>query len=183
MATASPFPQVSTLLETVFSRLPAPPAWLQDEVVNRVVLLINHVLMGEQEAMLRLARQSGRSLALSWRSQVFVVRITPVGLVEHGVPASAPDLRIVVQSTDVLVLASDWVSGRKPDVRIDGDVQLAADINWLVDHVRWDIEEDLAKVLGDVPAHTLMTLVRSAGAALRRFAPTAPASAAAGVQI
>ncbi|MEK9803520.1 MAG: hypothetical protein VW475_08990, partial [Curvibacter sp.] len=49
----------------------------------------------------------------------------------------------------------------KPPVRIEGDVQLAAEVNWLVDHVRWDLEEDLARIIGDAPAHGL-------GQALRR---------------
>jgi ubiquinone biosynthesis protein UbiJ len=38
-------------------------------------------------------------------------------------------------------------------VRIEGDVQLAAEVNWLVDHVRWDMEEDLSRLMGDAPAH------------------------------
>jgi ubiquinone biosynthesis protein UbiJ len=177
MAIASPFTQASTLLEALFSRLPAPPAWLQDEAANRVVLLINHVLMGEPEAMRRLARQSGRSLALSWRMQVFVLHITPVGLVERGRAETPPDLCVEVRSADVVALATDWMSGRKPEVRIDGDVQLAADVNWLVDHVRWDIEEDLARVIGDVPAHAVATLMRSVGEALRRFVPSMSAKA------
>ncbi len=42
-----------------------------------------------------------------------------------------------------------------PALRIQGDVQLAADINWLVDNVQWDVEEDMSRIIGDVPAHTL----------------------------
>ena len=54
-------------------------------------------------------------------------------------------------------------------VRIVGDVQLAAEINWLVDHVRWDVEDDLARVIGDVPAHTIATGARRVVDALRQF--------------
>jgi ubiquinone biosynthesis protein UbiJ len=43
--------------------------------------------------------------------------------------------------------------GDKPSIRIEGDVQFAAEINWLVDNVKWDVEEDLARLIGDVPAH------------------------------
>jgi ubiquinone biosynthesis protein UbiJ len=46
---------------------------------------------------------------------------------------------------------------------------LAAEINWLVDHVRWDVEEDLARVVGDVPAHTLAQLGRRVAQAVRQF--------------
>jgi ubiquinone biosynthesis protein UbiJ len=54
-------------------------------------------------------------------------------------------------------------------VRIEGDVQLAADINWLVDNLRWDVEDDLARVIGDGPAHTVGNVARSAAAALKGF--------------
>ena len=66
--------------------------------------------------------------------------------------------------------------GDKPAVRIEGDVQLAADVNWLVDHVRWDIEEDLARVMGDAPAHTLGQAARNMAAALRQFLGNAAAA-------
>jgi hypothetical protein len=33
-------------------------------------------------------------------------------------------------------------------VRIDGDVQFAGDIQWLADNLRWDIEDDLARLVG-----------------------------------
>ena len=36
-----------------------PPAWLVQEVQNRIVLSLNHVLQQEPQAMERLAKQSG----------------------------------------------------------------------------------------------------------------------------
>ena len=59
--------------------------------------------------------------------------------------------------------------GEKPAMRIDGDVMLAADINWLVDHVRWDMEEDLARLVGDAPAHHIASLGQRMVTALREF--------------
>ena len=64
--------------------------------------------------------------------------------------------------------------GDKPKVRIEGDVQLAAEINWLIDHVRWDAEEDLARLIGDAPAHTLAQVARQAMTALRSFVAQRP---------
>ncbi|MEN9537824.1 MAG: hypothetical protein RLZZ126_59, partial [Pseudomonadota bacterium] len=37
-------------------------------------------------------------------------------------------------------------------------------------HLRWDVEEDLARVLGDVPARALGDVARNIAAAVRRFA-------------
>jgi ubiquinone biosynthesis protein UbiJ len=57
---------------------------------------------------------------------------------------------------------------------VDGDVMLAASLGELARHLRWDAEEDLSRVLGDVAAHRLAGLLR---AGLARFR-TASAPAA-----
>jgi ubiquinone biosynthesis protein UbiJ len=46
-------------------------------------------------------------------------------------------------------------------------VQLAAEVNWLTQHVRWDIEEDVARIVGDAPAHMLGKAARAAVSALK----------------
>jgi ubiquinone biosynthesis accessory factor UbiJ len=43
-------------------------------------------------------------------------------------------------------------------------------VQWLVDHVRWDIEEDLARVFGDAPAHAIGSVMRRMAEAVRQFA-------------
>jgi ubiquinone biosynthesis protein UbiJ len=67
--------------------------------------------------------------------------------------------------------------GDKPTMQVQGDVMLAADINWLVDHVRWDIEEDLSRVLGDAMAHQCVAMAQRVFTALKGYLPaTASAS-------
>ena len=61
------------------------------------------------------------------------------------------------------------MSGDKPSVRIEGDVQLAAEVNWLIDHVRWDVEEDLSRIIGDAPAHMMAQNAKKVVEALRIF--------------
>jgi ubiquinone biosynthesis protein UbiJ len=61
------------------------------------------------------------------------------------------------------------MQGEKPAVQIAGDVQLAADVSWLAEHLRWDIEEDLSRVLGDAPAHGLVQAAQTFASALRQF--------------
>jgi len=46
---------------------------------------------------------------------------------------------------------------------------LAAEVNWLIDHVRWDFEEDLSKLMGDAAAHTLVSMGRQAFQAMQQF--------------
>jgi ubiquinone biosynthesis protein UbiJ len=82
---------------------------------------------------------------------------------------------MTVTETSPLALAQAVLRGDKPAVHIEGNVQLAAEVNWLVEHVRWDLEEDLARVIGDVPAHTLSQVAQSVVAGLRQFITKAAA--------
>lgn len=168
MATQSPF----SILDSLADRLaagPQPPQWVVQEVQQRAVLLINHVLMQEPEAMARLARQRGRVVSAHWRHFSMALLVTPAGLFNRAAEGATPDLRLEIAEHSPLALMEAVVRGDKPPVRIEGDVQLAAEINWLADHVRWDLEEDLARLIGDAPAHGLAQAVRRAAQALRQF--------------
>ncbi|MDD2536003.1 MAG: hypothetical protein PHW78_05450 [Macromonas bipunctata] len=53
-------------LQTLLDTLPPPPPWLQAELHNRLVLLLNHVLMQEPAATERLKRQCGKTVQVHW---------------------------------------------------------------------------------------------------------------------
>ena len=168
MATQSPFSFVEGLLQN-FNLPFAPPAWAVEESHRRIVLLLNHVLMQEPQAMERLARQKGRVVLTQWRTFTFKLLVTPAGLLDVALPDAQADLTLVVTEESPLAIAQALMQGTKPPVRIEGDVQLAAEVNWLVDHVRWDMEEDLARILGDAPAHAMAEAARSLAQALQQF--------------
>jgi ubiquinone biosynthesis protein UbiJ len=150
-----------------------PPTWLVDETINRLVLFLNHVLMSESEARARLARQKGQRIELVWQRMRLQLTPTPAGLLEHG-HFEGFDLRLTVTEESPVSMATALARGDKPKVRIEGDLQLAAEVNWLIDHVRWDAEEDLARLIGDAPAHTLAQAARQAVTALRSFVAQRP---------
>ena len=168
MATQSPFSFPGGIFARILQSA-QPPQWLVSEVQHRVVLFLNHVLMQESVAMGRLVRQSGRVVQVQWRSIKLSLKITPAGLLDLAGDDETPDLRVQVVDESPLALARDVLQGDKPSIRIDGDVQFAAEIQWLVDHVRWDVEEDLARIVGDTPAHWLAQAGQRIAAALRQF--------------
>ena len=169
MATQSPDSFFEQLFDRV-GRALQPPAWVVQEMQRRLVLLLNHVLQQEPEAQARLKRQAGRLVEAHWRH--FSVRLvaTPAGLLDLGPATQVPDLSLTVTEESPFSLAQAAVRGDKPPVRIAGDVQLAAEVQWLVDHVRWDLEEDLARVFGDAPAHAIGGTLRRMSEAVRQFA-------------
>jgi ubiquinone biosynthesis accessory factor UbiJ len=149
--------------------IPKPPEWLMHEMQQRVVLLLNHVLQQEPEAVARLKRQTGQVAGIesAWVAMKLVV--TPAGLLDLAAPDAEPDLSLKVLDTNPFSILQTMLSGEKPRMEVSGDVMLAAEVNWLVDHVRWDVEEDLSRIMGDVPAHTLMRTVRGIGDTLKAF--------------
>ena len=163
MATQSPFSWAAQAVAAL-----QPPQWMVDETLNRLVLFLNHVLMSEPEAMQRLARQKGQRIELVWQKMQLQLQATPAGLFERD-RFDGFDLRLTVTEENPLDLLSALARGDKPKVRIEGDVQLAAEVNWLIDNVRWEAEEDLAGLIGDAPAHTLAGLARQVWAALQAF--------------
>ncbi|MEY4738355.1 MAG: hypothetical protein RL302_2674, partial [Pseudomonadota bacterium] len=98
MATQSPF----SLLEGFFQNLGlplSPPAWAVDEAQRKTVLVLNHVLQQEPQAMERLARQKGRVVLIQWRDMTFKLLITPVGLLDIAEADAAADLSLVITET------------------------------------------------------------------------------------
>lgn len=157
------------VLNKLAGALPEPPNWLKSELHNRLVLLLNHVLMQEPQAMDRLKRQTGKVLQVTWGKIECALEPTPAGLLALAQSTGQPDLRLTVAEPSPVVLAQQLLAGEKPQVDIQGDVLLAAEVAWLVDNVRWDIEEDLARLMGDALAHTLVRQARGLAGALKAF--------------
>jgi len=152
-----------------------PPEWVVDELQNRVVLFLNHVLMQEKAAQDRLRRQKGKPVRIRWGDFHLTLAPTAAGLLERCAPGAVPELSVTLTQRSPFELAQSVLAGQKPGVDIQGDVQLAAEVAWLVDNVRWDVEEDLSRVLGDATAHTLAGFARSAAQAVKVFVQRLPA--------
>ena len=160
--------------------------------LQRLALLINHVLAAEPAATERLRSHVGRSLQIEltdWPAPLpalpgLVFQVTPAGLLEWrgdpGEPAPAPaDLVLRVAAANPALLLARLAAGARPEVAVQGDAQFAADVHWLVDNLRWDLEADLARLFGPLPAHQLARLGAALAAGLRRWvAPAAGGSQA-----
>jgi ubiquinone biosynthesis protein UbiJ len=154
---------------------------LAPAAMERLTLVVNHVLRADPQACTRLAAFAGRCIAVApsgwpgwlpaWPRLAF--RITPAGLMEwcglDGV--DAPDLKVRVHAGQPARLAAQALSGEAPAVEIEGDGALAGEIHWLLAHVRWDVAADLERLFGPVVAQGLHQagrwLVRGLRAALQ----------------
>ena len=147
-------------------------------VQDRIVLLLNHVISREPHAMARLAPFKGHSVVLKlagWPSLLpaapdLNLSVTPAGLWERSDAAAPEALTIEVDASNPALLALGALSGEKPRVQLSGDAAFAGVINGLVADLRWDVEDDLAAVVGPAMAHQLGRIGRVVADGLAGFA-------------
>ncbi len=146
-------------------------------LMERIVLLVNHVLASEPIAMQRLVAHAGRSVEVhftDWPALLPALpptrfSITPAGLVEwsRGAAATVADLNVHVDASNPASIALRSLGGECPRIDIQGDAALAGDVDWLIQNLRWDIEDDLAKRVGAGPARQVAQLASAIAQALR----------------
>jgi len=150
---------------------------LQAAFVERLVLLLNHVLAAEPVATERLRPHSGRSLQLrldGWPALLpplpeLAFRVTPAGLLDWcgAEPLESSDLRMRLDASNPALTMVQWAAGERPRVEVQGDAQFAADLSWLMDNLRWDVQDDLARLVGQAPAHEIARVGRLLAVGLR----------------
>lgn len=164
----------------------ALPVWFTDLTQEKVFLLLNHLLAAQTGAQARLRSHAGRSLRLScyWPAgqggegvpRSWWLTITPAGLLEPvsvdaaGASATAPaDLVIELRLESWGRLMQILRAGQRPPVQLAGDAAMASDVSWVIDHLRWDWEDDLHRWFGPWVALTAGRLAQAAGPLKRRW--------------
>ena len=146
--------------------------------MERAVLLANHVISAEPIAMERLRRHSGSTLEVRFAGWPSLLpgpadggacasppRASSSGSARARVPPAA--LRIEVDASNPAMAFVQTLSGARPRVEVSGDAAFAADVDWLAENLRWDVEDDLARVVGQGPAHAVARVGRAAASGLR----------------
>lgn len=129
-------------------------------LVRPALGLLNHVLSEEDWARDRLAGFAGQTARLEFAKGAWVVRISATGLldrVETDSPASVcirlPDDAPVRALTDRASLFSS--------ATIAGSADLAEALGFVFRNIRWDVEHDLSRLLGDIVARRALQVARS----------------------
>jgi len=150
--------------------------------VERLTLVVNHVIAAEPVAVERLRPHAGRCIQLhfdAWPSLLPALpptafRVTPAGLVEwcDDDVAAEPDLRVGIDASNPALAMAQALTGTRPKVEVAGDAAFATDLNWLFDNLRWDVQDDLARVVGPAPAREIARLAGGIAAGVREAVRT-----------
>lgn len=172
-----------------------PLSWIGPVALPRLTLLLNHVISHEPVAMAKLQPHAGRTIDIRWASDftpklprflnpsqdggpllppAMRFMITRAGLLElseaHDAP-SADGLTLTVHLSNPLSVIRQAFKGERPEVQIEGNASLAEAASWLMKHLRWDIQDDVARLVGNTPAEMLRHLSNAVRQALTRWRP------------
>jgi ubiquinone biosynthesis protein UbiJ len=94
-----------------------------------------------------------------------VVHARPV--LQDAAPVSF-DVTIAVEAAAAPAFLSGGQAGAMKHIRIEGDAEFATALGYLAEHLRWEPEEDLARVIGDAGAHRAASIARDVAGRARR---------------
>lgn len=122
---------------------------------------INHLLVREPWARERLAKHAGKIAAFDAGVASIRLKVAADGLVETPGNDDAAQVTIRVKLADLPLIAQNREHAFSY-VQIEGDADFANTISQLAETLRWEAEEDVAKLIGDVAAMRVVAGVRAA---------------------
>ena len=111
----------------------------------------------------RLGRFAGRTALFRVGPVAVSLTVQTTGEVLPAAEAAAPDLEVRISPFLLPRLAAHDEAAYR-DVETSGDVEFAGEVAYLAKHLRWDVEEDLSKVVGDAAANRAVATARAAAA-------------------
>lgn len=115
---------------------------------------INHLLRGASWARGELERHAGKIARFEIAPFAFSLAVLESGEVAPAAAGAVPAVTLKLTPGLMLRFAARDETAWK-EVEVAGDTDFASVINHLARNLRWDFEEDLSRVFGDVAAHRM----------------------------
>jgi len=125
-------------------------------VLHSVTSFVNHLLRGNNWAREKLKPFAGKTarfecpplnLALTVLENGEVTAVDASAVTPDATVKLTPGLMLRLMARDQTV----WT-----EIGVDGDTTFATAINQIARNLRWDVEEDLSRVFGDITAHRMV---------------------------
>ena len=115
---------------------------------------INHLLRAAPWALERLAPHAGKTVRVDGGLINLSFSVEPDGAVRAATSASNEDLTL---NLPMPLLMRALAQGRTTlnEAQMTGDTSFAQALAYVAQHLTWDYEEDLSKVVGDMAAHRI----------------------------
>jgi len=120
-----------------------------------VLRAINHLIEQERWAHELLLPREGQSISIALPIGDFQIAIQEGMFVNVG-NNNPSSVNLVITQEAIWTFLKEGKSGAMKFVKISGDIDFAADLNRLAADLKWEVEEDLSKLLGDAPARRVV---------------------------
>lgn len=116
------------------------------------IAAINHLLNSASWARERLAAHAGRHARLRAEPFELLFAVGTDGLVAEPAVEAVPDVTLTLPLKALSELIAGGPERLMSVVRIDGNAEFADALGFVFRHLRWDAEEDLSRLVGDIAA-------------------------------
>lgn len=125
-------------------------------MIERAVLAgLNHVLGQSAWARDRLAPFAGRHARLTMPPLQLGLVVTTDGQFEPAADEGQPDVQIILPA-DAPFLLLQGQDRVMQAARVEGAAEFATELAFVLKNLRWDAEEDLSRLVGDIAAHRIV---------------------------
>lgn len=125
------------------------------------VAAANHLLEPADWARARLAEHAGKRARVVLPLFALSVDVGGDGRLRAAHEEGLPDVSIDVPPPAL----ARWLVDREQawrEARVEGDAEFAAALSFVAANLRWEFEEDLSRLIGDIPAHRVGNALRGA---------------------
>jgi ubiquinone biosynthesis protein UbiJ len=124
--------------------------------LKTIVHALNYLLAQETWASDLLRRQKGKTIKIVLPVTDLSLEVTENATFGLSTSSDEPNVTLVIGSE----VFNAYIAGGKEaairHIKVSGDVDLAQAVSTLAGQLRWEIEEDLSKLVGDAMAHRIV---------------------------
>lgn len=128
--------------------------------------LLQHLISQNSWASKLLQPFAGKSIQINISFISTSLVILESGNLAIAGETNIPDATVTIPPSLLLrLLAKDEAANRQ--INIEGDTHLAAEMAKVLSNMRWDYEDDLSNLIGDIPANKIGTFARDAASSVK----------------
>jgi len=118
------------------------------------VASLNHLLEGAEWARGRLVPHGGKHARIRLGTRELMFSVTADGYLAEALSETDPDVTITLPAPTPGKL-SRGAEGLMQSAHLEGEVEFADALGFVLRHLRWGVEAALARLVGDIAAHRL----------------------------
>lgn len=123
-----------------------------------IIAALNHVIARTAWAQQKLAPFAGREAVLAMPPFRLQLRVNEGGLFAAGTGEADVEITLPASTPLTALQGTDKVMR---NARINGSVEFADTLGFVLRNLSWDFEEDLSRVVGDIAAHRIAESLRT----------------------